>query len=227
MTTNNSANIPTGSSGKFAQGQGAGVALNLSTATYPSTATGTGKILRADGTNWVPSTATYPDTSGTSSNVLTSDGTNWISSPFSGNDGITTVSGSLTNAQIKALHGTPVLFLAAPGAGKVIRIVSTVGKMNYGGSNVFTAGLSQTVSLYYGAPTTSISQLVGNAQIVASSTQIVGARPEFFATSTGSYANAANQAVYIYNPIATEISGNAANNNTITYSISYQVITIP
>ena len=54
---------------------------SYSTATYPSVATGTGTILRANGTNWVPSTATYPDTAGTAGNVLTSDGTNWVSVP--------------------------------------------------------------------------------------------------------------------------------------------------
>lgn len=41
---------------------GATAAPTWSTATYPSTATGTGTILRADGTNWVASTATYPNT---------------------------------------------------------------------------------------------------------------------------------------------------------------------
>jgi len=68
-----------------------------STATYPSTATGTGKILRADGTNWVATTATYPNTAGTSGNVLTSDGTNWNSSASSGVGGwvkITTTTAS-------------------------------------------------------------------------------------------------------------------------------------
>jgi len=84
MVSNNSKNQPTGASGKVMQGQGVGTASSLSTATYPSTATGTGKILRADGTNWVASTATYPDTAGSSGNVLTSDGTNWVSSSSSG-----------------------------------------------------------------------------------------------------------------------------------------------
>lgn len=57
---------------------------SYSTASYPSTATGTGKILRADGTNWTPTTATYPDTAGASGNVLTSDGTNWTSAAPAG-----------------------------------------------------------------------------------------------------------------------------------------------
>ncbi len=227
MVTNNAADIPTASIGKFLQGQGAGVALNFSTATYPSTATGTGKILRADGTNWVASTATYPDTAGTSGNALTSDGTNWISSTFAANDGITTVTGSLTNSQIKNLHATPILFLAAPGSGKIIKLVSTVGKMNYGGTSVFIAALGQAIGIFYGAPTTVISNLVGNTQLVASSTQILGSRPEIFTTIPGAYANANNQPIYFYNSNAVEISGNLANNNTITYSISYQIITIP
>jgi hypothetical protein len=80
MVTNNSDNIPTAASGKYLQGAGVGTAPAFSTATLPSTATGTGTILRADGTNWSATTATYPNTAGTSGNVLTSDGTNWVSS---------------------------------------------------------------------------------------------------------------------------------------------------
>jgi len=88
MVTNNSANEKTAASGKVLQGQGIGVASDFSTATYPATATGTGTILRADGTNWSATTATYPNTAGTSGNVLTSDGTNWNSSaPASGTAG--------------------------------------------------------------------------------------------------------------------------------------------
>lgn len=67
-----------GSSGKILISDGTNIVS--STPTYPNSATGTGKILRADGTNWAASTATYPDTGGTSGNVLTSDGTNWSSS---------------------------------------------------------------------------------------------------------------------------------------------------
>ncbi len=82
MATNGSQNIVTAATGKILQGAGVGVAPTYSTATYPSSTAGVGKILRADGTNYVESTATYPDTAGTSGNVLTSDGTNWISSPL-------------------------------------------------------------------------------------------------------------------------------------------------
>lgn len=84
MVTQNSSNEKTGASGKVMQGQGVGTASDFSTATYPSTATGTGKVLIADGTNWVASTPTYPSTAGTSGNVLTSDGTNINSTAYKG-----------------------------------------------------------------------------------------------------------------------------------------------
>jgi hypothetical protein len=78
MVTINSSNEKTAASGKVLQGQGVGTASDFSTATYPAIATGTGTILRADGTNWVATTATYPATTGantmlisTSANVVT------------------------------------------------------------------------------------------------------------------------------------------------------------
>lgn len=76
---NSVGSVGTGSAGQVLQSGGNAANPAYSTATYPATATGTGKILRADGTNWAASTATYPDTAGTSGNVLKSDGTNWTS----------------------------------------------------------------------------------------------------------------------------------------------------
>lgn len=66
MVTNNSSNNKTGASGQVLQGQGVGVASDFSTSTYPSIATGTGTILRADGTNWTATTSTYPNTNAVS-----------------------------------------------------------------------------------------------------------------------------------------------------------------
>src|SRR5687767_13457365 len=227
MVTNNAANIPTGNSSTILQAQGDGVAHALSTATYPSTATSTGTILRANGTNWVPSTATYPDTAGTSGNILTSNGTNWTSAAAPASSGILTASGTLTNAQIKALHATPIQVIASPGANAVISILSAIGTMNYGGTNVFTAAAAQTVRLYLGAGTTNIATnpLISNAMIIASSSQVNSVTPQISDSSTV-YSTVSNQAVYLYNNSLTEISGNAANDNTISYNIIYQIITI-
>lgn len=50
-----------GSAGQLFQSAGT-AAPGWTTATYPGTATGTGTLLRADGTNWSPTTTTYPAT---------------------------------------------------------------------------------------------------------------------------------------------------------------------
>lgn len=163
---------------------------------------------------------------GTSSQVLT-DQTAPTMSKFATapGGGIQSISGTLTNSQIKNLHGTPIQILAAQGAGKVIVIISSCGKLNYGGNNAFTAGASQSVQVYFGAGTTATTWfLMPNSSLTATSTQF-----DISAQSSAVFgANSAvdNQALYAYNPIATEISGNAANDNTITYQIDYLVVSI-
>lgn len=94
--------------------------------------------------------------------------------------------------------------------------------MNYGGSNVFTAGASQTINLYYGT-STSILVALTNANIVASATQFGNAG---FTAFNGANSTVDNVALNFYNPIATEITGNAANNNTITYRVVYAIVSI-
>lgn len=158
----------------------------------------------------------------TSGNVLTSDGTDWTSAPAPG-AGLLSVSGALTNSQIKALHGTPVQLLAAPGSGKIIQIVSTIATMQYGGSNVFTAAAGQTIALSYGI-TVTILNLLANAQITPSTSTLSIAN---VGTSNSSFSSCTNTAVNLYNPAATEITGNAANDNTISYNIIYRIVTIP
>lgn len=68
-----------GSAGQVLQSGGASADPTYSTATFPSTATGTGTILRANGTNWVASTATYPNTIAIN-RVLFANGTDAVSS---------------------------------------------------------------------------------------------------------------------------------------------------
>lgn len=225
----------------------AAAAPSFSTATYPSTATGTSKVLVADGTNWVASTPTFPNASatlnkviksdgtnwiastetyaapGTSGNVMTSDGTNWTSAAGSG---ILIAASQITSAQVKALHGTPIQVIAAPGNGKVIQLISAIGTMNYGGTNVFVAGASQTIQLTYGTigSQTAGMVLLANGDIVAAASQIHQGN---IILNTTTYASIQNTAVNLYNSSATEISGNAAGNNTVSYSVVYRIVTIP
>ncbi len=192
-----------------------------STPTFPNSATGTGTILRANGTNWVASTATYPNTAGTSGNVLTSNGTNWVSSPPAG--GFTTLSGTLSNAQIKALHASPVQIVAAAGAGNVIVVLQATLKLNYGGTSAFVAGGGATIALVYGTGSSSTSTVMfSNTNL----TQTASLMQTYSGQINAGYSAVNNIALNFYNTSATEISGNAANDNTMSYSVTYYTLTI-
>jgi hypothetical protein len=67
-----------GSAGQLLASSGASADPNWTTATFPSTATSTGAILRADGTNWSATTATYPATTAAGT-ILASGSANTIS----------------------------------------------------------------------------------------------------------------------------------------------------
>lgn len=139
----------------------------------------------------------------------------------------------MTSSQIKALHATPQQIIAAPGSGKGIVIVGVTAKFIYGGSNVFTAAASQTINIYYNnnttAAITTLKPLILNSQIISSSNsfsmcngQNIGPTSGFEGAAAGVFDNVN---VAAYNPQGTEISGNAANNNTIDIQIGYYIVT--
>lgn len=103
-----------GLAGQMFQSAGNATPPVYSTATYPSTATGTGKILRADGTNFSATTATFPDTAGISGNVLTSNGTNWASAAPATSGTVTSVSGTTNQVSVATGTTTPVISLVGP-----------------------------------------------------------------------------------------------------------------
>lgn len=86
-----------GSAGQVLQSGGAAADPTYSTATFPSTATGTGTILRADGTNWVATTATYPATT-TSQQILYSTAANVIGQLTTANSALAATNSSGTLA---------------------------------------------------------------------------------------------------------------------------------
>lgn len=159
---------------------------------------------------------------GTSGNVLTSNGTAWTSAAASG-VGILTVSGSLTNSQIKNLHATPITVISAPGAGKKVVIINCEAAMVYGGTNNFGATASQFIQLSPVSTNKTLATVLTNTSIVGTVTSYNSNKG---ADINGVSTDFDNLAVALYNPIATEISGNAANNNTVNYFITYQIVTI-
>lgn len=84
---------------------GANSAPSWTTATFPATATGTGTILRANGTNWVASTTTFPDTVAVNS-LLSANSANTMSALAPALNGVLVSNNTST--------GQPV-WLAGPG----------------------------------------------------------------------------------------------------------------
>lgn len=136
-TSSTLVSLSVATTGKILQGN-TGADPSFSTATYPSVATGTGKVLIADGTNWVASTPTFPNASattrkiivsdgtnwvastetyavpGTSGNLLTSNGTNWTSAAPATNGTVTSVSGTTNQVSVATGTTTPVISLVGP-----------------------------------------------------------------------------------------------------------------
>jgi hypothetical protein len=134
--------------------------------------------------------------------------------------------GELTNSQIKNLHGTPIQIIAAPGSGNVIELITGCCTLNYGGNNAFTASSAQEIDCYYGT-SGDAGNILGNAILTETSSYIqYGAFTKVYVNQLP-YSTVVNTAINLYNPVATEISGNASDDNTISYNIVYRIITIP
>lgn len=98
---------------------GASGAPSWSTATFPSTATSTGTILRANGTNWVASTATFPDTATGTGTFLRANGTNWVASTLTIPDTASTGQAPIASgSNTLSFTFTPTLGAAGGGTGK-------------------------------------------------------------------------------------------------------------
>ncbi len=216
-----------------------GVLIGQATSAIAATAAGSaGQVLQSGGVSADPaySTATYPSTAGTSGNVLTSDGTNWTSAAPGGVSNLFYATGTLTNAQIKAIHTTPVQLIAAAGSGKFIHILTTTFKLIYGGTNAFTGAGNLTLTYGSGTAITATGSLGGSKNCMTSTSMNqtsnnytcsclsadasgVSGISQIAATSLE------NTGIFIWNTSA-DPGGNAANNNTISWAISYLVETI-
>lgn len=129
------------------------------------------------------------------------------------------VKGTLTSAQIKALHGTPITVIAAPPSGNAIILLNAYLAFKYGGSNVFVAGAGQTIVPYYSNLTQTTGITLANAVLTGTSSKF---QLNTMPTLTSTLISAIDGlAMTLYNSVATEITGNAANDNTVDYAISY------
>jgi hypothetical protein len=164
---------------------------------------------------------------GTSGQVLTSNGAGALPTfQAAPGGGIQSVTISLTNSQIKALVGTPITAVAAPGSGNFVNIISGSSSLTYGGTNAFTNASNVPISLFFGANTNAaICEVLSQQSVVATSSQFFIGVPAMLGANASSTAN--NAAVIISIPSgSTNIGGNAANNNTMKVFVTYQILAL-
>jgi trimeric autotransporter adhesin len=118
---------------------GASATPSWSTATYPATAPTTGTVLRANGTNWLPSNATYPNTT-TINRILYSNANNTISEIIAAANSTLVTDGS----------SVPTLSTTLPSAvqNNITAVNSAASTLSMGGSvKTFTTGAVNVPSM--------------------------------------------------------------------------------
>jgi len=141
-----------GSTGQLYQSNGSGSAPAFTTATYPSVATGTGTILRANGTNWVASTSTFADTYAVST-LLYANSSNAVSGLATTNRAALSTNATgvptwlaLTDGQlvVGSTAGSPAAASLTAGTGVSITNASNAITINVTGGGLATATISGT-----------------------------------------------------------------------------------
>ncbi len=160
---------------------------SYSTATYPSTATGTGTILRADGTNWTATTSTYPSTNAVST-LLYASSSNVMSALATANDGVLITSNTgvpswlangSTGQLLTATTGSPPSWTTVTASGVQTLTGDTGGAISPSAGNITLAGSGSITTA--GSGSTITTQLTGltnhNVLIGAGTTTITKVAP--------------------------------------------------
>lgn len=194
-----------GSAGQVLTSGGASADPTWTTATFPATATSTGTILRADGTNWAASTATYPNTA-TAGALIAATATNVI--------------GEIIDVAVGQL-------LASGGAGV---IPAYTGSPSVSGSITAATGFVATtagagITLNSGTTSgTTTATLNGRSGQITITTPTINAGSTFAMTITNSsIAGSSTQVLY---GITGGTTGAAITIQTVANSASQSIVTV-
>jgi len=182
-------------------------------------------MANTDGVVYFDGTSLNTTTVGTAGQVLTSNGAA-VAPTFQ--SGVLFATTTLTSLQIKSLHATPIQLIAAPGPNKIVCVISICGHFIYGGTSVFVASAAQRVAAKYNGYLAGDSIVatgpIDNSTLTANASKFTISEPTgFYYLNTGLIDNSA---VMLYNPVATEISGNAENNNTANIYAAYYIASV-
>lgn len=130
---------------------------------------------------------------------------------------------TLTSAEILALRATPIQIIAAPAAGKTISILKGQLKLVYGGTNAFTNPQDLALKYTDGSGVAVSSTITGTGFIDQTANTYTSLIPAANAIVAATGAEA--QAIVIHNTGGSEITGNAAGDNTVVVTVEYQVLT--
>lgn len=131
---------------------------------------------------------------------------------------------TLTSSQVLNLRATPIQILAAPGSGKVIRPVCCDVKLNYGGTNAFTNG--QNFALKHGGSGGTSMGTINVASMLGGTANAYTINNVMMGSNNVAATVLENAALFVQNSGATEISGNAAGDNTVTVTLLYYILSL-
>lgn len=130
---------------------------------------------------------------------------------------------SITSAQVKALETTQITLVAAPGAGKMLKFMGAVLKLDYG-SNVFAEAGDNLGIKYTNASGVQVSNTIETTGFIDQSADTyTNAEP---ATDVIVAASACENKALVLDNLGSAITGNAANDSTLEVSVQYRVVEI-
>jgi hypothetical protein len=146
------------------------------------------------------------------------NGINFVESPIPFSSILTSVSGTLTNANLKSLASG--LKVISNTSGHYIVPVYIALKFYYGGNNAFTGGAN--LGIYYGNRTFTInSNIMSATEIKSTSNQFAMSLGNTFSNTSPSWSG---DSVYLSG--TSNFTGNASNDNTINYIIYYYLVPV-
>ena len=127
----------------------------------------------------------------------------------------------ITSVQVKAIRATPITVVPAPGIGKSLEFVSAILQAKYGGSNAFTGAQNLAVRYKDGASAQVSQNITGTGFIDQAGDMITNGAVKVDGIATRAVAE--NQPLVLHNIGAGEITGNAANDNTLRVKVFYRI----